>query len=265
MGKYVLWRRFELLRVLKLEEYRSKLVVLLLLLISTVLCLGLGVYIRHYTGKQLYLYLNWDMFLAWVPVGVALLMDWIARGEDRLQARHYLLLLPVGMVWLFFYPNSGYLITDIVHPFLHYKPANGDFFYEIEFWHHLFLFFSAGVIGLLLSFYSLFSVQELVKRQFGRAVGWIFAVTVLLLSSYGIYIGRFIRWNSWDVFTRPGVLLTDLASMLTDKERVVHIIAYSKVIFLCLFLSYCLMVAFTTLKAGGGALRGKVGPDSNTH
>jgi len=250
--------------MLKLNEYRSRLVILLLLLISTAFCLGLGAYIRHYTGRQIYRYLNWDMFLAWVPVGVALILDWIALGKERLHTGHYLLLLPAGMVWLFFYPNSGYLITDIVHPFLHYKPAaDGSFFYEIEFWHHLFLFFSAGVIGLLLGFYSLFSVQELIRRQFGRAVGWFFAITVLLLSSYGIYIGRFIRWNSWDVFTRPGVLLTDLVSMLTDKERVIHIIAYSKVIFLCLFLSYCLMVAFTTLKAGGGPVRAKADSDTN--
>jgi len=250
--------------MLKLEQYRSKLVILLLLFISTAFCLGLGAYIRNYTGRQVYLYLNWDMFLAWVPVGVAIVLDWIALGKDRLHAGHYLLLLPVGMVWLFFYPNSGYLITEIVHPFLHYKPAAGvSFFYEIEFWQHLFLFFSAGVIGLFLGFYSLFSVQELVKRQFGRVIGWIFAVTVLLLSSYGIYIGRFIRWNSWDVFTRPRVLLTDLASMLTDKERVVHIVSFSKVIFLCLLLSYCLMVAFTTLKSGGGSARAKTHSDTN--
>lgn len=190
------------------------------------------------------------MFLAWVPVGFALLLDLIVLGRDKVQLWHYVLIVPIGMVWLFFYPNSGYLVTDILHPFLHYKPmTGGNYFYEIEFWHHLLLFFTAGVIGLLLSFYSLFSLQELVRRLFGRVAGWLFALAVLLLSSYGIYIGRFIRWNSWDVFTRPRYLLRELVFIMTDKTKVLHIIAFSKVIFLCLLLSYCILVAITTLAA----------------
>ncbi|MFC0391520.1 DUF1361 domain-containing protein [Paenibacillus mendelii] len=233
----------------KLGTNRNKLIVLILLFISTLCCLALGAYLREYTGRSIYLYLNWDMFLAWVPVGFALILDWLVIGLNMKRGARLLSVIPILLLWLFFYPNSAYLVTDILHPFIHYKPEPGiPFLFEMEFWHHLLLFFTAAVIGLLLSFYTLYSVQELVKGLYGRTISWIFAVTVLLLASYGIYIGRFIRWNSWDVFTRPKVLLTDLFTMLLEREQLLHIISFTKLIFVCLMLSYCVLIAITHLR-----------------
>jgi len=54
--------------------------------------------------------------------------------------------------------------------------------------------------GLLLGMVSLFLMQEIIRREFGRWVGWGFVAFVAGVSSAGVYVGRFLRWNSWDVF-----------------------------------------------------------------
>ena len=57
--------------------------------------------------------------------------------------------------------------------------------------------------GLLLGMVSLFLMQEIVRREFGRWVGWAFVAAVAGLSAAGVYMGRFLRWNSWDFFSNP--------------------------------------------------------------
>ncbi|MFC5649099.1 DUF1361 domain-containing protein [Paenibacillus solisilvae] len=233
-----------------LEELniRIKLFLLLLLSAGTVCSLALGVYLRHHTGESIYLFLNWDMFLAWVPAGLALLLDMVFVYFKQPAAVRRLLLIVLGLMWLFFYPNSAYLITDMLHPFNYYHPVYGSFLIDIEFWYHLFLFFSAAMIGLFLGIYSLYSVQTLVSQAFGRIVGWVFAVGVLLLSSLGIFIGRFIRWNSWDVLSEPLTILKDTHFILTNAGQLRLLIPFTSIIFVLTLLTYSFVYSFTYLK-----------------
>ena len=71
---------------------------------------------------------------------------------------------------------------------------------------------AAAGAGLLLGFASLYAMQAVIRRAMGTLTAWLFVVGVLGLSSFGVYLGRIQRWNSWDVFTRPRVLATDLWS-----------------------------------------------------
>jgi uncharacterized membrane protein len=229
---------------------QSHIIILGLLFIATIGCMLLGVYIREFTQRNIYLFLNWDMFLAWVPVVFMWLLNIVNAYVNKHRIWRLILLISIGLAWLFFYPNSAYLITDMLHPFVHYKPeAGARFTHDLEFWYHLILFFAAALIGLFLSIYSLFSIQELVRKAFGRMTGWVFAVIILMLSSFGIYIGRFIRWNSWDVLLKPEVILQDTYLMLTDREQLHHIIPFFGMIFTVTLLSYSVVYCFSYMRS----------------
>lgn len=218
-------------------------------MIATIACLSLAEYLRNYTKREIYLYLNWDVFLAWVPVGCTLLMTIVYIYVNKNRTWRRILLLLIGLAWLFFYPNSAYLITDLLHPFVHYKPAPGErFTHDLEFWYHLIIFFSAALIGLFLSIYSLFVVHGLVRKSFGWITGWMFTVIILMLSSLGIYIGRFIRWNSWDVLLNPYKLFRDTFLMLTDPVQLQHIMPFTGLIFAVTLLSYCVVYCFSYMR-----------------
>ncbi len=103
----------------------------------------------------------------------------------------------IGATWFFFFPNAPYLVTDLLHVFVRYSfDPTERFWIDVVFWQHLFTLFTIAILGVLLGSYSLFSVQSLVRISFGVITSWIFVIVVLILSSFGIYIGRFVRWNS---------------------------------------------------------------------
>lgn len=105
-------------------------------------------------------------------------------------------------MWLAFLPNAPYILTDFVH-FRHRPP--------VPLWYDLALLLSCAGTGLLLGYASLANVQSFIARRFGPRVGWLTAVASLVLSAFGIYLGRFLRWNTWDMVTNPIALLTDVA------------------------------------------------------
>ena len=155
-----------------------------------------------YTGTPGYLNLVWNLVLAWVPFVVALVVyDGYRRRAGALA------LLAGGAIWLLFLPNAPYLVTDL-GLLRHVEGA--------PVWFDVVLVSSAAWTGLLLGFLSLYLVHSVVRRIVGALTAWAFAVTVLTLSSFGIYLGHFQRWNSWDVFTRPRLLLREVAERAQD-------------------------------------------------
>lgn len=224
------------------KPWTGKLILLGALLVATLFCVWLGMHLRVYTGRELYRFLNWDIFLAWVPVVLALILDGMLRvyRQRRMRWHGKLLVGFVGLCWLLFYPNSAYLVTDLIHPFVHYRP-NGRFVKDLEFWYHLYLFFSAGLLGLGLGTYALSSVQQHIAEAYGQLRGWIFAAIILVLSSIGIYIGRFIRWNSWDAFTDPHKITNDVMMIITDPSELHFMIVFTGMILVISVLGYILM------------------------
>jgi uncharacterized membrane protein len=170
-----------------------------------------------YTGQPTYIFLAWNLFLAWMPFSFALL-------AHQFWQRTWVL-LPLSGLWLLFLPNAPYLITDLMH--LHYSSI-------VPTWYDAIMIFSFALTGLLLGFLSLYLMQSLVVRRFGWRMGWLFAWLVLGLSGLGVYIGRFLRWNSWDVFTSPFTLFNSLlnpelflkAFVVTALLSMISIFAY---------------------------------------
>ena len=159
---------------------------------------GLIFFRMAYTGSSIYGFLVWNLFLAWLP----LLFAWAAC---MIAPRSRVLTLMAVAAWLAFLPNAPYLITDISH----LRPIGGiPYFYDVI------MFFSLALTGLALGFASLAWIQEAVRERLGLWPARIFAAGVIAMASFGVYIGRFLRWNSWDILTHPGPLFWEVARIL---------------------------------------------------
>jgi len=150
-----------------------------------------------YTGSITFIFLLWNLFLAWLPVLFALL----ARRHRASRLGRWLW----GSLWLLFFPNAPYLLTDLLH-----LGQIG----HVPIWYDLIMLLTFALAGLFLGFASLFWLQDLVTKALNQWAGWLFVLVVLGLSSFGVYIGRFLRWNSWDLLLNPTILLHDLANHL---------------------------------------------------
>ena len=116
-------------------------------------------------------------------------------------------LAALGIAWLLFLPNAPYIVTDV--KWLG-EYAGGTLWYDAA------LIGTAATIGLVLGFVSLYLVQAVVTRRFGHLAGWTLAWAALALSGVGVYLGRFQRWNSWEVVTEPTTTLGQLAGAALD-------------------------------------------------
>jgi uncharacterized membrane protein len=197
---------------------------------ATVMCVGLTGSRVLYTGSHGYLFLLWNLFLAWIPFLVSLV---IRRSEENARRPRFRLLL-LGVIWLLFYPNAPYILTD----FVHLRPRGGS-----PFWFDMILIASFAWTGLLLGFASLYLMQRLVEKYYGWWKGWAFVVVVSFLSSFGIYLGRFERWNSWDIARDPRGILRDIWPMLVDP------LGHPQPMAITLVLASFLLVGYFTLSA----------------
>lgn len=117
------------------------------------------------------------------------------RGPGLSAVRQKIWLIPIGLVWLAFLPNAPYLVTDLVHL------IDG-----IAFWRHVLQYGVAAWTGIILGIVSLRLVHRRIQRDFGAVTGWIVVVVSVGLCAVGVVIGRFQRWNSWDLIHRPGAV-----------------------------------------------------------
>lgn len=155
-------------------------------------------FVRYaYTGSFAFFFLIWNLFLAWLPIPFALL----ARRQGATRFGRWIW----GGLWLLFFPNAPYLLTDLLH-----LGQIG----RVPIWYDLIMLITFGLAGLFVGFASLFWLHQLVTRSWNRLTGWLFVLLTLGLSSFGVYIGRFLRWNSWDLLLNPTILLRDLADHL---------------------------------------------------
>lgn len=151
-------------------------------------------------GTSTFFFLIWNLFLAWIPYALAMILEriWPIPFGKFLSAF-------VLFNWLLFLPNAPYLLTDL----LHLKNRA-----PIPFWYDIMLFLSFAWTGLMLGLVALYEVQLFFRKYFSNRLSWIVVIAAILLNGPGIYIGRFLRWNSWDLITHPIALLNDLLHLL---------------------------------------------------
>jgi uncharacterized membrane protein len=158
------------------------------------------------TGSGYYLFLITNLFLACVPLGLSTMLRIASHWRV-----HWTIQLVIFSLWLLFLPNAPYILTDILHlSRASHAPA----------WYDLALLLSCSGTGLLLGYLSLTDVQGIVARGFGAACGWVFALVTLVLSGFAIYLGRFLRWNSWDVLFAPTRVFEIMGALLRPWAHV---------------------------------------------
>ena len=145
------------------------------------------------SGQLNYIFFAWNLFLATIPLMIS----------NQLLKQHSLSLKVYIMLtaWLLFLPNAPYIITDIFH-FKERPP--------VPLWFDLLVVTSAAWNGLIIGIISLLQVDRFLHRHIRRQWVYVIVVGCLMLSAFGIYLGRFLRFNSWDVLTNPFALLSSI-------------------------------------------------------
>ena len=192
---------------------------LLVLALTSLAGLSMLAFRMYYGGTRGYRALPWDLFLAWLPVPLAFatLRAHARSGPASPKT------VALFVAWLLFFPNAPYLLTQFMHlhpsyavserplpPFLaQFSPGR-----PIPLWFDVLMLSTFAWTGLLLGFASLHALHRAAARRLGPLAGWSAAVLGLGLCAFGISLGRFQRWNSWDVLTQPLALSTDIASRI---------------------------------------------------
>ncbi len=190
-----------------LLRHRYKIAIFLLLALSSATCVTLVSARVAYSDSRHYTFLVWNLFLAWIP----LIMAYFAFAFSLKRVLLYLFVPIFALVWLAFFPNAPYIITDFQHL------ANG--WSGAPLWFDVILLIWFSWTGLLLGIVSLYLMQEIVSKTFGKFSGWIFVFSTSILSSIGVYLGRFLRWNSWDVLDDPVQIMRESWHLLRDLNK----------------------------------------------
>ena len=185
-------------------RHRYKLTIFVILALSSVTCVSLVGARVAYSDSTRYTFLVWNLFLAWIPFIMAHLAYAFAIKRSFL----YIFVPFFALIWLVFFPNAPYIMTDFQH--LIYS------FGDVPIWYDVILLFWFSWTGLLLGIVSLYQMQEIVKNAFGSFLGWVLVLSVSILSSIGVYIGRFLRWNSWDILHDPIGIIRDAWQLLRE-------------------------------------------------
>ena len=197
-----------------------------ILTLSITLSLALSFLRFKISGSIHYSFLLWNLILAGIPLVIALVL------HHKLNKIKTIFLLTMIALWLLFFPNSPYILTDIFH----LRPRDG-----MALWFDLLLIMSYAWNGLILGFYSLWHIQEVVKKRWNKGLANIFIFISLFLAGFGVYLGRFLRWNSWDILTNPQGLVIDIL------DRLVHPFQHSATWGMTLVMASFLFIAYVSI------------------
>lgn len=186
----------------KLLKEKNRLNETVFLAIISLFCFCFSIFRFVYTDTKMFLFLNWNLFLAFIPWALGS----IAIIKPKLQ-QNKLMIVALLISWLLFFPNAPYILTDLFH--LRLKTA-------MPIWFDLILILSFAWTGLLFGFLSLWDIERILSRTINRF--WISTISIglLFLGSFGIYVGRYLRWNSWDIIREPFGLFYDIGDRLIN-------------------------------------------------
>lgn len=167
---------------------------LLILLSAIVIVLLIAIYVV-YEDRQLS-FLLWNLFLAWAPL---LILYVISALPKRLINK--VISITLIAIWALFYPNAPYMVTSLLHTPMSTSQLGLNI--DILLWLKFSVVFISLWLGILLSFYALYPIHRTIISKTSKSFSHAFVIIISLLSSYGIYLGRFPRLNSWDIFYNP--------------------------------------------------------------
>ena len=187
------------------------------------------------SGSLSYIFLAWNLFLAWIPY---LLSVYAIKQKD--STRFSIKELTLCTMWLVFLPNAPYLLTDFVH--LHVRT-------HLPFWFDLLLLLSFSLTGLLLFMFSFYSFGLKVLSVFRLKYQKLITYSLFGLCGYGLYLGRCLRYNSWDIISNPFGLIASMFRSLTDPQWFKETIGMSILFGLFLYFGYKVFKYITQLSS----------------
>ena len=167
-------------------------------------CLALLAGRIRWSGHTSFYFLSWNLALAAIP----LMFSAAALGLSRAHWKY--MSLAMLFPWLLFLPNAPYILTDLMH--LKVRAP-------IPLWYDLVMLLSFALTGLLLGFLSMVCAERVLLTMFRRPVVMAIHGAVLFLCGFGIYLGRFLRWNSWEIGTRPKSFLYVVGDRVLDPTE----------------------------------------------
>ena len=188
-------------------QNRYSIAVFVLLNIACAVCIGLVLARVAYSDSRRHLGLIWNLFLAWIPFMLA----YFAHAFSWRRASLFLIIPVIAFLWLIFFPNAPYMLTDLQD--LARKATGAPLWYDVI------IVVWCTWTGMLLGVISLYLMQNIIVRSFGRTAGWVFVFLISGLSSFGIYIGRFVRLNSWDILQNPSETAQEILGVVIDPSR----------------------------------------------
>src|ERR1041385_2067109 len=187
-------------------RHRYSIAVFVLLNLACFICIVLVAARVAYSNTGHQLGLIWNLFLAWIPFMLA----YFAHAFSWRRATLLLIIPVIAFLWLIFFPNAPYMLTDLQD--LARRASDAPLWYDV-----IIIVWSSWT-GMLLGVISLYLMQDIIVRSFGRTSGWVFVFVISALSSFGIYIGRFVRLNSWDILQNPGETAQEILGIIIDPS-----------------------------------------------
>lgn len=210
-----------------LKENRLLNIALLLFLFSSFgICLS--IYRVIFSGSFMYLFLIWNLVLAFIPW---LLSTFLLSKNKSIRGFKLSIML---ITWLLFFPNCPYILTDLFH--LHKAT-------EMPMWYDLILILTYAFTALILGILSLLDIEKIALMNLRKPFATLLLIILLFVSSFGVYVGRYLRWNSWDVLTNPISIFHDIAVRIRFPQH--HLQTWGVTIVLGVFLN----LVFFSMKA----------------
>jgi uncharacterized membrane protein len=226
-----------------LQRNRYKIAIFGLMASASVMCVLLVAARIAYSDAGGYTGLVWNLFLAWIPF----VLSYFAYGFSWKRPLLYFVLPIIVFLWLPFYPNAPYILTDLQH--LANESSNTRLWYDVI----MMVWFSWT--GLLLGLISLYLMHDIVQRTFGRWLGWVFVLFVSGLSSFGVYLGRFGRFNSWDLLNDPKQIVVSVLGLAVDPTK--RLVAFTVLFAIFYLFVYLTLYSFAHLLKEQSALSSK--------
>lgn len=168
------------------------------LILSSLLAGGFLIFRFFYSGTNNYSNLITNLFLAWLPY----LLSILASSLYLAKSKHWELIVLLTFFWLVFFPNAPYMVTDFYHL---------ETRLPVPLWFDISLIAIFAFTGCFLAIASLRSIHIIIEGVLGKIIGWLFVLFALGLGSLGVYLGRFQRFNSWDILLAPKSVIKEIA------------------------------------------------------
>lgn len=195
-----------------------------ILLLTALVAVLIGARILIFGNSSL-IYILWNILLAFIPFFIS---SFLLRHSRENKLPKFLLIIG-GILWLLFIPNAPYLITDLMHV---------GVIYTVPVLYDVFLLFGAAWVGILLAMHSIFHIENMIRKRYSNRSTNIIISLIILFISFGIYLGRFLRFNSWDIIVNTSEVFKNSWNILFKSGGNSHVFLYVILFFSFILVSY---------------------------